>query len=109
MSLHTKLKAFFVRSDSNSDPNAIRLRRRKALVSVISRRLPVVRSVFSSLYPFVIFNQNHRLCLFIIGYLWMAAIPLPRLSRGTYIDENALQPGQVRFSYFVAGLQNQLD
>lgn len=31
----------------------------------------------------------------------MAIIPSPNLGRGTYIDENALQPGQVR-DYFGA-------
>jgi hypothetical protein len=36
-----------------------------------------------------------RFTLFLVGYLWMLAIPSPRLGRGTYIDENALGPGQV--------------
>ncbi|KAL4067915.1 Gaa1-like protein, partial [Scleroderma citrinum] len=29
------------------------------------------------------------------GYIWMSLIPMPLLSQGTYIDENALQPSQV--------------
>jgi len=33
--------------------------------------------------------------MFIIGYMWMLLIPIPLLSQGTYIDENALQPAQV--------------
>ena len=37
-----------------------------------------------------------RATLFAIGYLWMLAIPLPGLGKDTYIDENALQPSQVR-------------
>ena len=37
-----------------------------------------------------------RVTLFVIGYLWMLVIPFPGLGRGTYIDENALQPSQVR-------------
>lgn len=37
-----------------------------------------------------------RVTLFVIGYLWMLVIPLPGLGRDTYIDENALQPSQVR-------------
>lgn len=36
-----------------------------------------------------------RLLLLVVGYAWMLAIPLPNLGRNTYIDENALQPGQV--------------
>jgi glycosylphosphatidylinositol transamidase len=43
----------------------------------------------------IIFN-GFRVALFTIGYLWMLAIPLPGLGRNTYIDENALQPSQVR-------------
>jgi hypothetical protein len=37
-----------------------------------------------------------RLLLFAVGYVWMLIIPFPSLGRGVYIDENALQPGQVR-------------
>lgn len=33
--------------------------------------------------------------LFFTGYVWMLIIPSPYLGRETYIDENALQPGQV--------------
>ena len=40
--------------------------------------------------------MGSRVTLFIIGYLWMLVIPLPGLGRNTYIDENALQPSQVR-------------
>ncbi|KAJ2933795.1 hypothetical protein H1R20_g3313, partial [Candolleomyces eurysporus] len=36
-----------------------------------------------------------KIILFVVGYLWMVAIPLPELGRTTYIDENALQPAQV--------------
>lgn len=32
--------------------------------------------------------------LFCAGYVWMLSLPSPRLGRGTYIDENALQPAQ---------------
>ncbi|CCM02082.1 uncharacterized protein FIBRA_04159 [Fibroporia radiculosa] len=31
----------------------------------------------------------------VIGYLWILAIPAPQFGQRTYIDENALQPGQV--------------
>ncbi|KAG8709985.1 Glycosyl phosphatidyl inositol protein transamidase complex subunit [Ceratobasidium sp. 394] len=36
-----------------------------------------------------------RIAMFIVGALWMLLIPLANMGRGTYIDENALQPGQV--------------
>jgi glycosylphosphatidylinositol transamidase len=61
------------------DANVKRIQRQKAFVALLSRRLPFI-----------------RIALFTIGYLWMFLLPAPRLSRGTYIDENALQPGQVR-------------
>ncbi|KIY43587.1 Gaa1-domain-containing protein [Fistulina hepatica ATCC 64428] len=59
-------------------PALARIRRRQALVSVIIRRLSVIIVV-----------------LFLAGYAWMLSLPSPQLGRGTYIDENALQPGQV--------------
>ncbi|KAF8911984.1 Gaa1-like protein [Gymnopilus junonius] len=55
-----------------------RIRRRMASVDLLNRRLPFM-----------------KIALFFVGYLWMAIIPLPDLSRNTYIDENALQPAQV--------------
>ncbi|KAJ7444901.1 Gaa1-like protein [Mycena latifolia] len=60
------------------DPNIKRIQRKQAVVSAVQRRLHLI-----------------KFTLFLVGYLWMAAIPSPRLGRGTYIDENALQPGQV--------------
>ncbi|KAG8741070.1 hypothetical protein FRC12_015801, partial [Ceratobasidium sp. 428] len=35
-----------------------------------------------------------RIAMFTAGALWMSLIPLANMGRGTYIDENALQPGQ---------------
>ncbi|KAJ7047009.1 Gaa1-like protein [Mycena alexandri] len=61
-----------------ADPNIVRIHRKQALVAVLTRRLHII-----------------KITLFLVGYLWMAAIPSPRLGRGTYIDENALGPGQV--------------
>ncbi|KAH7913759.1 Gaa1-like protein [Hygrophoropsis aurantiaca] len=55
-----------------------KLRRRRAFSALIYHRLSSVMAA-----------------LFIVGYLWMILIPLPPLSQGTYIDENALQPAQV--------------
>ncbi|KAH9946130.1 Gaa1-domain-containing protein [Epithele typhae] len=62
----------------NGDPNATRILRRRALGRNVWR-----------LSPFV------QVTLFAVGYLWMLAIPAPQLGQRTYIDENALQPGQV--------------
>lgn len=39
---------------------------------------------------------HYRLLLLFIGYAWLVVLPLPQLGHRTYIDENALQPGQVR-------------
>ncbi|KAJ6525651.1 Gaa1-domain-containing protein [Mycena capillaripes] len=60
------------------DPILVKVRRRKAFVSALTRRLHLI-----------------KFALFLLGYLWMLAIPSHRLGRGTYIDENALGPGQV--------------
>ncbi|KAJ7775068.1 Gaa1-like protein [Mycena metata] len=67
-----------VRARLQADPNIARIHRKQALVAVLTRRLHII-----------------KIALFLVGYLWMAAIPSPRLGRGTYIDENALGPGQV--------------
>ncbi|KAF8758545.1 Gaa1 protein [Rhizoctonia solani] len=52
--------------------------RRRVIFAVIGRVLPWLRAA-----------------LFLTGTIWMCCIPLPQMGRGTYIDENALQPGQV--------------
>ncbi|EGN93257.1 hypothetical protein SERLA73DRAFT_172176 [Serpula lacrymans var. lacrymans S7.3] len=67
-----RIRAFLKR------PSAARVQRRKAFASQIHRRL-------SSLIA----------ALFAVGFTWMIVIPHPSLSQRTYIDENALQPGQV--------------
>ncbi|KAG6867027.1 hypothetical protein C0991_003944 [Blastosporella zonata] len=64
--------------NGQSDASATRIRRQKAAVSFLTRRL-----------------TWFKLALFIAGYAWMVMIPSPRLGRRTYIDENALQPNQV--------------
>ncbi|KAK0210867.1 Gaa1-like protein [Desarmillaria ectypa] len=76
-----KLTAIKSRLFPGGDANLTRLRRRQALFAAMSRRLPLL-----------------RILLFVTGYLWMVAIPaLP--GRGTYIDENALLPGQVNTNW----------
>ena len=42
--------------------------------------------------------------LFVVGYLWLLVIPSPLLGQRTYIDENALQPGQVRYLHALNAL-----
>ena len=37
-----------------------------------------------------------KVLLLVVGYMWILCLPLKELSRGIYIDENALQPGGVR-------------
>lgn len=39
--------------------------------------------------------QKLKILLLAIGYTWMFLLPVKELSRGIYIDENALQPGGV--------------
>ncbi|KAF7338129.1 hypothetical protein MVEN_02037700 [Mycena venus] len=61
------------------DQNLNRVRRRQVFVSNLTRRIHFI-----------------KFTLFFVGYLWMLALPSPQLpSRGIYIDENALGPGQV--------------
>ncbi|KAK7693461.1 hypothetical protein QCA50_003029 [Cerrena zonata] len=60
------------------DGIAAKVRRKNQINDIIWKSLPSI-----------------RLSLLVAGYAWMLAIPLPNLGRNTYIDENALQPGQV--------------
>nr|GAT60039.1 predicted protein [Mycena chlorophos] len=62
----------------DGDQNLARIQRRKRIVSALTTRVHLI-----------------KWSLFAVGYLWMLALPSQRLGRGTYIDENALQPGQV--------------
>lgn len=36
-----------------------------------------------------------RIIMFVVGYVWLLALPSGLIGRRTYIDENALQPSQV--------------
>jgi len=62
----------------DGDRNSVRIRRRRKLIGAFWAGLPSL-----------------IVALLAAGYLWMVAIPLPTLGQRTYIDENALQPGQV--------------
>ncbi|KAH8107140.1 Gaa1-domain-containing protein [Cristinia sonorae] len=60
------------------DRNAIRIRRRRTISENIWRRLPTL-----------------RLLLLLVGYSWLLLLPSPMIGERTFIDENALHPGQV--------------
>ncbi|TEB26622.1 Gaa1-domain-containing protein [Coprinellus micaceus] len=67
----------------------VRVRRRRAMIQKLHQRLPFL-----------------KVLLFLVGYLWMVAIPYPDLGRTTYIDENALQPAQVSTYWDWADVHN---
>ncbi|KAG0699646.1 Gaa1-like protein [Suillus ampliporus] len=73
-----RIRGFLRRPRARPDANIARLRRRRQAAALIHRNLTTLTTA-----------------LFIIGYAWMLLIPIPLLSQGTYIDENALQPAQV--------------
>ncbi|EJU05177.1 hypothetical protein DACRYDRAFT_103672 [Dacryopinax primogenitus] len=77
MSSISRLKSFFKPSAGN-DKHVARLQRRKRIYTSIGRVSPYL-----------------QLACYLIGILWIFAIPLTELGKGTYVDENALQPGQV--------------
>lgn len=56
-----------------------KLKRRKALDNLTWTHFPML-----------------KILLLVVGYMWMICLPVKELSRGIYIDENALQPGGVR-------------
>ncbi|KDQ17980.1 hypothetical protein BOTBODRAFT_29295 [Botryobasidium botryosum FD-172 SS1] len=57
-----------------------------------ARRIAQRRSIISA-----VFHRVHlvQIAFFAVGYIWMLCLPMQELQRQTYIDENALQPGQV--------------
>ncbi|KAI0934286.1 hypothetical protein AcW1_005863 [Taiwanofungus camphoratus] len=60
------------------DRNISRIRRRRMLIALLWK------------------NVAHLVLLLLAaGHFWMIVTPSPRLGQKTYIDENALQPGQV--------------
>ncbi|KZV73437.1 Gaa1-domain-containing protein [Peniophora sp. CONT] len=66
-----------LRSKLKGDPS-VRIQRRKKLAATLWNNLALVQAA-----------------LLVTGLVWMVAIPYPELGQRTYIDENALQPGQV--------------
>ncbi|CAE6449086.1 unnamed protein product [Rhizoctonia solani] len=69
------------KSESHDNEGAARAKaiaRRRVVFAMIGRILPWLRAA-----------------LFLAGIVWICCVPLAQMGRGTYIDENALQPGQV--------------
>ncbi|KAI0670404.1 Gaa1-domain-containing protein [Trametes maxima] len=72
------LRGLRQRFRGQGNPTVTKIRRQRALRERLWKGLPFI-----------------RLLLFTVGYIWLLVIPSPRFGQGTYIDENALQPGQV--------------
>lgn len=58
----------------------------------IERRTRIISKVIDRLVPL-------RVLLFLVGFGWLLLLPWDGLSRRTWIDENALQPGQVNVDW----------
>jgi len=69
-------------STSELGSHSARLRRRERTLNHITSRLTPLRVV-----------------LFVVGYGWLLLLPWKGLSRRAWIDENALQPGQVNIEW----------
>jgi hypothetical protein len=84
--------------ESSSDEGAGRAKamaRRRVIFALVTRVLPWLRFVRLKYIVSSTYTQMIRAAMFIGGVLWMLLIPMANMGRGTYIDENALQPGQV--------------
>ena len=74
--------------------NVNRIQRQRKISRLVWRILPPLRCVWwSAVRERELMSR--RLLLLVSGYIWLLVLPLPRLGKWTYIDENALQPGQV--------------
>lgn len=49
--------------------------------------------------PIVVYQTHDRVALAGVGILWLLALPYEALWKRTYIDEHAIQPGQVTLYY----------
>ncbi|KZT55125.1 Gaa1-domain-containing protein [Calocera cornea HHB12733] len=77
MSPLSRLKALF-QAPPGDDRHVIRLQRQRRIYTRVGRISPYL-----------------QLACYVIGILWIFATPLAELGKSTYVDENALQPGQV--------------
>ncbi|EKM82543.1 hypothetical protein AGABI1DRAFT_52781 [Agaricus bisporus var. burnettii JB137-S8] len=89
--LRTAVLKFKQRFKPKQNATITRLKRRKAAVSLFTRHL-----------------THLMIILLAVGYLWLLILPSSRLGRGTYMDENALQPAQVN-TYWNWGDVNAAD
>lgn len=69
-------------SSADVTKHLTRLQRRARIITHITSRLISLRFV-----------------LFTVGYIWLLLLPWKGLSRTAWIDENALQPGQVNVQW----------
>ena len=87
-----------IRKNSDDSRQAARVRRRRVLSAFLGRYLPHIRSVYKTLYRHLyhldVFPLIISVILYLVGFLWVFFLPSALLGRGTYIDENALQPSQ---------------
>ncbi|KZO97693.1 Gaa1-domain-containing protein [Calocera viscosa TUFC12733] len=77
MSPFLRVKQLFKPSPGN-EKHVVRLQRQKRIYATIG-----------SISPYL------QIACYVVGILWIFAIPFAQLGRSTYVDENALQPGQV--------------
>jgi hypothetical protein len=82
-----------LRSLIKGDPVSQQVRRRK-FATIIYNNLPLIQYVPLTTVFWLVFHL-HRAALLLVGLVWLVFIPFPGFGQRTYIDENALQPGQV--------------
>ena len=90
-----------------------RAKRRKAILSKAAMALPYIQFVAIRSKTQLAFSENYRdrLLLAAAGYLQflLLPLPLPQVARDAYIDENAIQPGQVRNGHFTGCFCSSID
>lgn len=70
--------------------------RRRKVVAALDKRLPLVRWVN------IIDCADRRAAMVVVATLWFVALPYRGLWKGTYVDEHAIQPAQVRVASTVS-------
>ena len=87
------LKDFFA---SSEDKNKKLLLRKRKIIHLLTERLTFLKCVIFLMTCNLKELIATRITLLAVGYIWMLALPFPGLGRSTFMDENALQPAQVR-------------
>jgi GPI-anchor transamidase subunit GAA1 len=89
-----KLRAVFKGRDNR---HASKIRRKRAISELCWKSWPTLRYINSMrVIQICLTGYIFRLLLVVVGYLWLLTIPSTLHGQKTYIDENALQPSQVR-------------